>query len=168
MKRLLPIVILSLATAAYGGTVAITTVTATKKVVTQVNTVTAQAETTLVLKKSGTTWIQDTSATNNAIETLTQTPAAALVVLVDCNGNGISDSVDISNGAADTDSDSKLDSCEMRYGDLNLNGVIDQQDVYILLGWWDIPNPLVGDLNGDTHTNAEDLGMLLARWGLVP
>ena len=54
------------------------------------------------------------------------------------------------------------------YGDLNLNGVIDQQDVYILLGWWDIPNPLAGDLNGDTHTNAEDLGMLLARWGLVP
>ena len=43
MKRLLPIVILSLATAAYGGTVAITTVTATKKVVTKVNTVTAQA-----------------------------------------------------------------------------------------------------------------------------
>ena len=57
MKRLLPIVILSLATAAYGGTVAITTVTATKKVVTQVNTVTAQAETTTVLKKSGTTWV---------------------------------------------------------------------------------------------------------------
>ena len=121
-----------------------------------------------MLKKSGTTWIQDTSATNNAIETLTQTPAAALVVLVDCNGNGISDSVDISNGAADADSDGKLDSCETRYGDLNLNGVIDQQDVYILLGWWDIPNPLAGDLNGDTHTNAEDLGMLLARWGLVP
>ena len=45
---------------------------------------------------------------------------------------------------------------------------IDQQDVYILLGWWDIPNPLAGDLNGDTQTNAEDLGMLLARWGLVP
>ena len=78
-----------------------------------------------MLKKSGTTWIQDTSATNNAIETLTQTPAAALVVLVDCTGNGISDSVDI-------------------------------------------PNPLAGDLNGDTHTNAEDLGLLLARWGLVP
>ena len=78
-----------------------------------------------MLKKSGTTWIQDTSVTNNAIETLTQTPAAALVVLVDCNGNGISDSVDI-------------------------------------------PNPLAGDLNGDTHTNAEDLGLLLARWGLVP
>ena len=90
------------------------------------------------------------------------------MVLVDCNGNGISDSVDISNGAADADNDGKLDSCEMRYGDLNLNGVIDQQDVYILLGWWDIPNPLAGDLNGDTHTNAEDLGMLLARWGLVP
>ncbi len=31
-----------------------------------------------------------------------------------------------------------------------------------------IANPLAGDLNGDTHTNAEDLGMLLARWGLVP
>ena len=47
------------------------------------------------------------------------------MALVDCNGNGISDSVDI-------------------------------------------PNPLAGDLNGDTHVNAEDLGTLLARWGLVP
>ena len=168
MKRLLPIVILSFATAAYGGTVAITTVTATKKVVTQVNTVTAQAETTTVLKKSGTTWIQDAPATIEAREQLVQAPPVPAVALVDCNGNGISDSVDISNGAADADNDGKLDSCEMRYGDLNLNGVIDQQDVYILLGWWDIPNPLAGDLNGDTHTNAEDLGLLLARWGLVP
>ena len=47
------------------------------------------------------------------------------MALVDCNGNGISDSVDIAN-------------------------------------------PLAGDLNGDTHVNAEDLGTLLARWGLVP
>ena len=121
-----------------------------------------------MLKKSGTTWVQDAPATIEAREQLVQAPPVPAVALVDCNGNGISDSVDISNGAADADSDGKLDSCETRYGDLNLNGVIDQQDVYILLGWWDIPNPLAGDLNGDTHTNAEDLGMLLARWGLVP
>lgn len=78
-----------------------------------------------MLKKSGTTWIQDAPATIEAREQLVQAPPVPAVALVDCNGNAISDSVDI-------------------------------------------PNPLAGDLNGDTHTNAEDLGMLLARWGLVP
>lgn len=149
-------------------TVSVTTTTATKKVVTVVNTTTAQAETTTVLTKSGTLWVQDTLATEVARDVLATTQTPQAIVIIDCNNNGVADSVDITNGVADTDSDGKLDLCETAYGDFNLNGVIDQQDVSILVGWWGIPNPLAGDLNSDGSVDAIDLGVLLARWGTVP
>lgn len=93
--------------------------------------------------------------------------AAATSLLFDCNNNGQLDTVEIANGAPDTDSDSVLDSCEYAIGDLNLNGVIDQQDLSILLGWWGVPNPQFGDLNFDGAVNALDLGIILGRFGVV-
>jgi len=53
----------------------------------------------------------------------TETPQA--VVIIDCNNNRVADSVDIANCFADADSDGKLDLCETRYSDFNLNGVLD-------------------------------------------
>lgn len=94
-------------------------------------------------------------------------PVFAALTSLDCNGNGIPDSTEITNGAADTDNDGVLDSCEYALGDLNLNGIVDGQDVSILLGWWAIPNPLFGDLNGDNSVDAFDLGILLGRFGVV-
>lgn len=94
-------------------------------------------------------------------------PLAMALTVLDCNGNGTPDSTEISQGAMDWDADGVLDSCEYRMGDLNLNGVIDGQDVSILLGWWGVPNPLFGDLDGDNAVNARDLGTLLARFGVV-
>lgn len=93
--------------------------------------------------------------------------AATAMMIFDCNNNGIPDTVDISNGATDSDADLVIDSCEFNVGDLNLNGVIDSLDVSILLGWWGVPNPLYGDLNGDGVVNAIDLGTLLGRFGVV-
>lgn len=94
-------------------------------------------------------------------------PVIAALTSFDCNGNGIPDSTEISNGAVDSDADGILDSCEYAMGDLNLNGVIDLQDVQILLGWWGIPNPLFGDLNGNNIVDGSDLGILLGRWGVA-
>jgi hypothetical protein len=94
-------------------------------------------------------------------------PAFTAFTIFDCNLNDISDATEIENGAADSDADGVLDSCEYAIGDLNLNGVVDGQDVSILLGWWGVDNPLVGDLDGDGQVNAFDLGIMLGRFGVV-
>lgn len=85
--------------------------------------------------------------------------------VVDCDGNGTEDSTDIANGAADTDGDGRLDSCEQALGDLNLNGVIDQGDIYIVLGWWNFPIGAPCDFDGDSIVGGRDLGFVLARFG---
>lgn len=94
-------------------------------------------------------------------------PVVTALISLDCNGNGTLDSIEIANGAMDWDGDGVLDSCEYRIGDLNLNGLIDSQDVSILLGWWGISNPLFGDLDFDGVVGPRDLGILLGRWGVV-
>lgn len=153
-------------------TVDVTTLSAGKKVVTRLDTETLEAESTTVLRKAGAAWVEDEGATEDAREKLAEEQASEeesqQSVINDCNENGIDDSVDISAGATDSDGDGRLDQCEYKYGDLNLNGVINQQDVSILLGWWGIPSPLFGDLDGDGSCGPQDLGVLLARWGSVP
>lgn len=156
----------------FADTVDLTTVSAGKKVITRVDTASLEAESTTVLRKAGTVWVEDAVATVDAREKLADERAAAdesqESVINDCDGNGIDDAEDIASGAADSDSDGRLDQCEFAYGDLNLNGIINQQDVSILLGWWGIPSPQFGDLDGDGSCGPEDLGALLARWGSVP
>jgi len=153
-------------------TVDLTTQSAGKKIVTRIDTETLEAETTTVLRKAGAVWIEDEAETEDAREKLAEEQAsdeeAQQSVINDCDSNGTDDAADIAAGAADFDADGRLDKCEYAYGDLNLNGVINQQDVSILLGWWAIPNPQYGDLDGDGSCGPEDLGVLLARWGLVP
>ena len=87
--------------------------------------------------------------------------------IVDCDGNGTDDAADIAGGALDTDGDGRLDSCEEALGDLNLNGVIDQGDIYIVLGWWHFPAGAPCDFNGDGNIDGRDLGFVLARYGWV-
>lgn len=153
-------------------TIDLTTQSAGKRVVTRIDTETLEAETTTVLRKAGAAWIEDAAETEDAREKLedeqNSEEEAQQSVINDCDNNGVDDAADIAAGAADFDIDGRLDECEYTYGDLNLNGIINQQDVSILLGWWDIPNPQYGDLNGDGSCGPQDLGALLARWGLVP
>ncbi|MCE2883117.1 MAG: hypothetical protein LW636_12285 [Planctomycetaceae bacterium] len=40
-------------------------------------------------------------------------------------------------------------------------------DLAALLSLWGIPNPPLGDLNGDGIVNAADLAGLLSNWGPV-
>lgn len=87
--------------------------------------------------------------------------------MVDCDGNGTDDAADIAAGALDIDGDGRLDSCEEAVGDLNLNGVIDQGDIFIVLGWWHFPVGAPCDFNGDGNIDGRDLGFVLARFGWV-
>lgn len=94
-------------------------------------------------------------------------PIATFLTSLDCNNNGTPDSGEILSGAMDWDNDGVLDSCEYAMGDLNLNGLIDGQDISILLGWWGVANPLFGDLDSDNAVGPRDLGILLGRFGVV-
>ena len=52
--------------------------------------------------------------------------------------------------------------------DLNDNGVVNAQDLALLLGAWG-PNPgHPADINGDGVVNAADLAQLLGNWGPCP
>jgi hypothetical protein len=101
------------------------------------------------------------TATLQVVLDYTRTP-------VDCDGNGNDDACDLSSGAEDVNANEKLDLCEIRYGDLTLDGVINGADLGALLGMWSVPAPPYGDLNGDGIVGGADLGILLGNWGAVP
>lgn len=50
-------------------------------------------------------------------------------------------------------------------GDLNGNGVVDAQDLALLLGAWGCNPGHTADLNGDASVNPSDLALLLGNWG---
>ncbi len=162
------------ATLASGGTATLTATTSTKRVTAITDTTTSLVTAPIVETKiEGTdTWVVASADTASTAVVMTleepikpYIPLIAALISLDCNGNSVPDATEIANGAFDVDNDSILDSCEYGMGDLNLNGVIDAQDVSILLGWWGIPDPVFGDLNGDDVVDAIDLGILLGRFG---
>jgi hypothetical protein len=81
--------------------------------------------------------------------------------------NGKPDFCDITAGAEDDNQNGKLDSCELLYGDLNLDGHIDGADLGGLLALWGITNPPYGDLDGNQRIDGADLAAMLSRWGVV-
>jgi len=54
-------------------------------------------------------------------------------------------------------------------GDVNGDGVVNSQDLALVLGSWgvcpDPPVPCISDINGDGLVNAQDLAVVLANWG---
>jgi hypothetical protein len=70
----------------------------------------------------------------------------------------------VAGGVPDEDADGIPDSCEYGRGDLNLDGVIDGNDLGLLLALWGELAPPIGDLNGDGVVDANDLGELLSGW----
>lgn len=50
-------------------------------------------------------------------------------------------------------------------GDINENGVVDGEDLGIMLGQWNATGSNPADLNGDDIVDGEDLGLLLGNWG---
>lgn len=55
-----------------------------------------------------------------------------------------------------------LPPCGLCVGDLDRSGVVDAQDITILLNGWGTAS---GDVNGDGTTNAQDIAALLNAWG---
>ena len=90
----------------------------------------------------------------------------ALGTVRDCDNNGTPDSCDIVGGAADTDLDGVIDSCERAFGDLNLDGLIDGLDLALVLSNWGGSG--IGDVNGSGTVDGVDLASLLSSWGQSP
>jgi hypothetical protein len=85
----------------------------------------------------------------------------------DCNGNGLFDVCEIALGAEDINVNWRLDTCELLFGDLNLDGRIDGSDLSGLLALWGITNPPYGDLDGNQRIDGADLAAMLSRWGVI-
>jgi hypothetical protein len=85
---------------------------------------------------------------------------------LDCDANGVLDACDIAGGAIDGDGDGTVDQCEIRTGDLTLDGVVDGNDLAIMLGSWGVAVAGVGDIDGDGLVDGNDLAVLLGNWTL--
>ncbi len=83
----------------------------------------------------------------------------------DCNGNGVADSDDITDGTSDDFNGNGIpDECEADCtGDLDGDGDVDQADLGILLAAYN--NDAGGDLDSDGDTDQADLGALLGNYG---
>lgn len=82
----------------------------------------------------------------------------------DCNGNGIFDGCELAQGAAgDRNGNGVIDACEF-YGDLNRDGQRNSADVAILLSRWRTDDK-DADLNGDGIVDTQDLSVLLTLFG---
>jgi formylglycine-generating enzyme required for sulfatase activity len=85
--------------------------------------------------------------------------------LADCDADGIPDLCAIEEGlAVDSDADGQPDRCEWARGDLNLDGIVNGDDLAMLLGMWGQIDPPFGDFDGDGLIGAGDLAFLLAAW----
>jgi hypothetical protein len=91
------------------------------------------------------------------------TEAWLLDPVLDCNGNGVNDRVDIHSGAsADANANGVPDECEL-VADMNFDGVVDAIDLALLLGRWGLAG--WGDLDDDGVVGSSDLALLLATFG---
>ena len=82
----------------------------------------------------------------------------------DCDTDGVPDRLEIAKDPAlDADGDGVLDTCSQPSPDLNGDGVVNGDDLGILLAAWG-PGSGPADLNLDGAVDGNDLGMLLAAW----
>jgi len=91
------------------------------------------------------------------------TACVTLETSPDCNANGIPDSEDIDGGGSnDADGDGIPDECQCQ-ADLDGDGVVDINDILILIGQFGGPGS--ADLDGDGAVDADDLLLVLGAWG---
>ncbi|MSR44247.1 MAG: hypothetical protein EXS15_02680 [Phycisphaerales bacterium] len=162
------ILIVSIASSVFADTVVKGQTNSKKLVVTEVSQETIQVK--VQVKTASGSWVTAadiTEAAHNASDHAQQ--AATNPITADCNGNGIDDAADIASGAAsDIDGDGRPDSCEIRAGDVNLDGVVNGMDVNVVLGWWNLGYSPTADVTGDGTIDGNDLAAVLAAWGTHP
>jgi hypothetical protein len=87
-------------------------------------------------------------------------------ILVDCNRNGVHDSIEIATGLVpDADRNGIPDDCQQCQGDVDGNGVVNVDDLLDLFIAWGDPDPGAADLDGDGVVGPTDLALLLQGWG---
>ncbi len=83
----------------------------------------------------------------------------------DCNENGIEDICDVISGTSeDLDGDFIPDECECA-GDVDQDGVVNVDDIILLILEYGATGPNVADLNGDLVVNVEDIIIVLGGYG---
>jgi hypothetical protein len=86
-------------------------------------------------------------------------------ILVDCNRNGVHDSIEIATSLVpDADTNGIPDSCQQCQGDIDGNGVVNVDDLLDLFIAWGDPDPGAADLDGG-GVGPSDLALLLQGWG---
>jgi hypothetical protein len=110
-------------------------------------------------------WVVDTFETADAQEVVEGESSNLTGNTGDCDGNGTPDWQDIANGAEDRDNDGQIDTCERARGDVNLNGVVNQNDLFYVLGLWDSPLVSFGDADQDGEISGGDLALVLLNFG---
>lgn len=85
--------------------------------------------------------------------------------VVDCNSNGIRDSIELQSGAADVNGNGRLDACEQALGDLDLNGLIDDGDVALALLDFGPCTDCAADLDQSGAVDLGDVALILLNYG---
>jgi hypothetical protein len=110
-------------------------------------------------------WVIDSFETADAQDVVEGETANLTSNTGDCDGNGTPDWQDIAAGAEDRDRDGQLDDCERARGDVNLNGIVNQNDLFFVLGLWDSPLVSYGDADQDGEISGGDLALVLLNFG---
>ena len=83
----------------------------------------------------------------------------------DCNGNGTPDWCDISTGVSvDVNNNGIPDECECE-GDLNGDGLVNVDDIIIVILNWGEFGENLGDANNDGQVDGQDLGLVITAFG---
>ncbi|MHC5004905.1 MAG: FG-GAP-like repeat-containing protein, partial [Planctomycetota bacterium] len=84
----------------------------------------------------------------------------------DCDADGTIDMLDVLLGSADVNGNAIPDRCELAAGDVNLDGVVDADDLALVLASWGPcdATPCPGDANGDGQVDVDDLLAVLLGW----
>jgi CxxC motif-containing protein (DUF1111 family) len=95
---------------------------------------------------------------------------AVLNDVLDCNNNGVPDLQEILlDPSLDLNGDYELDNCdsgnENCQADIDGDGIVDANDMGILLGEFGCVSACTSDLNNDGTVNADDLAILLSSFG---
>ena len=88
---------------------------------------------------------------------------------IDCDGDQVIDVMQIFlDPFLDADQDGLLDSCTSCPGDTNGNGLVDTNDILVVLSDWGTCQNCPGDVNGDGMVGVDDIIVIIAAWGDCP
>ena len=85
----------------------------------------------------------------------------------DCDNDGTMDGFQIAAGMPDENANLRLDLCEQRKGDLDLNGMIDFGDIALLMLFFGEEGVPYGDMDANNRIDFGDVALLLLDFGTL-